>query len=342
VLTLYAGVVADRADKRRIILVAQAVMLVQSLALAVLTQAGWISYPAILLLALALGTASAFEVPTRQAWFVELVGPRDLPNAIALNSSAFNATRVVGPAIAGWLIGVAGVAAAFWANAASYLAVIVGLLMIRLPPFQRRERTASAFEELREGLAFIRGNRLVRTLVWLIAAMSITAFPFAMLLPVFARDVLRVGAPGLGWLMAASGLGALAAGVALAAGLLRVPRGRLLVGAGVSFAVLLAAFALSRTFWLSLALLAGVGFALILNNATVNALLQAAVPNRLRGRVMAVYVFMFLGMTPIGSLQAGAMARLVGAPGALLVGAAAFLGILLAVAWRIPELRAAE
>ncbi len=342
VLTLYAGVVADRADKRRIILAAQVVMLVQSLALAVLTQAGWVSYPAILLLAMVLGTASAFEVPTRQAWFVELVGPQDLPNAIALNSSAFNASRVVGPAVAGWLIGVAGVAAAFWANAASYLAVIVGLLMIRLPPFQRWERTASAFEELREGLEFIRGNRLVRTLVWLIAAMSITALPFAMLLPVFARDVLRVGAPGLGWLMAASGVGSLASGVALAAGVVRVPRGRLLVGAGVSFAVLLAAFALSRTFWLSLVLLAGVGFAIILNNATVNALLQAVVPNRLRGRVMSVYVFMFLGMTPIGALQAGALARLVGAPGALLGGAAAFLAILLVVAWRIPELRAAE
>lgn len=342
VLTLYAGVVADRADKRRIILVAQAVMLVQSLLLAALTHFEAISYPAILLLAMVLGTAAAFEVPTRQSFFVELVGRDDLPSAIALNSSAFNATRILGPAVAGWLIAAVGVAACFFANAVSYLAVIAGLLMIRLPPFRPPERRATALESLREGLAYVRGHRLVRTLVWLIAAMSITAFPFAMLLPVFARDVLEVGAQGLGWLMAASGTGALVAGLALAAGVLRVPRGKLVIGSSVAFTLFLAAFSFSRSFALSVALLACVGFTMILNNSTVNALLQASVPNRLRGRVMSVYVFMFLGMTPLGSLQAGAMARLVGAPGAVAVGAGAFLLVTLWAAWRIPELRAAE
>jgi MFS family permease len=339
VLTLWAGVVADRADKRRIILWADVVMGLQSLALAVLTHAGWITYPVLLLLVLVLGTANAFEVPTRQSFFVDLVGKEDLPNAIALNSSAFNGTRIVGPALAGWLIGVAGVAACFYANAVSFLFVVVGLLMMRLPAHRPPERTTSAADDLREGLAFIRGDRLVRTLVWLVAAMSITAFPFAMLLPVFARDVLGAGAAGLGYLLAASGMGALLGGVALAAGGGRVPRGRLMVGSIVAFCLFLIGFALARSLVPALLLLAGAGFTMILNNATLNALLQSLVPNRLRGRVMSVYVFMFLGMTPIGSLQAGALARAIGAPGALIVGASVLLLIVAVVALRIPELR---
>ena len=339
VLTLWAGVVADRGDKRRIILIADLVMGAQSLALAVLTHLGLITYPVLLLLVLVLGTANAFEVPTRQSFFVELVGREDLPNAIALNSSAFNGTRIIGPALAGWVIGVAGVAACFYANAVSFLFVVLGLLMMRLPPFRPPERTTSTLDDLREGIDFIRGDRLVRTLVWLIAAMSITAFPYAMLLPVFARDVLRVGAPGLGWLLAATGAGALAGGVALAAGGGRVPRGRLMIGSALAFCVFLFAFTFVRTLVPALVLLGLAGFTMILNNATLNALLQSLVPNRLRGRVMSVYVFMFLGMTPIGSLQAGALARALGAPAALAGGAAALFLIVLGVALRVPELR---
>jgi MFS family permease len=340
--TLYAGAVADRTDKRRIILWADAAMALFALTLGVLTGTGRISYPLLLGLAFLMGTANAFEVPTRQSFFVELVGPRDLPNAIALNSSAFNASRIVGPAIAGWLIGTAGVAACFYANAVSFLAVIAGLLLMRLPPFRAPERTASTLENIREGLAYIRGHRVVRTLVWLIAAMSITAFPFTMLLPVFARDVLDVGATGLGWLLSATGTGALAAGIALAAWGGRFRRGRLVLGACLSFALCLTAFTLSRSFPLSLALLALTGFTMILNNATLNALLQSLVPDRLRGRVMSVYVFMFIGMAPLGSLQAGALARWLGAPGALRAGAAALVLVLAWIAWRVPELAEAR
>ncbi len=338
-LTLWAGVVADRGDKRRIILIADIVMGVQSLALAVLTHLGLITYPVLLLLVLVLGAANAFEVPTRQSFFVDLVGKDDLPNAIALNSAAFNGMRIVGPALAGWLIGIAGVAACFYANAVSFLFVVMGLLMMRLPPFRPPERTTSGLDDLREGIDFIRGDRLTRTLVGLIAAMSITAFPFAMLLPVFARDVLRVGATGLGYLLAATGVGALAGGVALAAAGGRVPRGRLMVGSALAFCVFLYAFTFARTLGPALVLLGLAGFAMILNNATLNALLQSLVPNRLRGRVMSVYVFMFLGMTPIGALQAGALSRAIGAPAALAAGAAALFVIVIAVALRVPELR---
>lgn len=340
--TLYAGVVADRHDKRRIIVAAQCVALVQALALAVLIDAGWLTVPLLLVLVFAAGTANAFEIPTRQSFFVELVGKEDLSNAIALNSSAFNLTRIVGPAIAGWLLASGGLAAPFYVNAVSYLAVIAGLLRMRLPAFQAPPRTESVAQGLREGLAFIRGDRVVRTLVWAIAAMSILAFPYAMLLPVFARDVLRVGATGLGWMLSATGAGALAGGIALAAWGGRVRRGPLLLWASTAFAVLLACFALSRSFALSLVLLAGVGFTMILNNATVNALLQSVVPNRLRGRVMSVYVFMFLGMTPLGSLQAGALARVFGAPVALAAGAAALLGVVGWIALRVPEVRRAR
>jgi len=337
--TLYAGVVADRMDKRRIIIAAQAASLVIALAMAVLTDTGHITFGWILLLVVLLGTANAFEIPTRQSFFVDLVGKQDLTNAIALNSAAFNLTRIIGPAIAGFLIGTVGIAAAFYLNAVSYLAVIAGLLLIRLPPFRRPERTRSVLENMGEGFGWIRANRLPSTLVGLVAASSVLAFPYVMLLPVFARDILQVGAPGLGALLAASGAGALAGGIALAAIGNRVRRGPLLLGASVSFSVLVAAFALSSSFTLSMVLLAAAGFAMILNNATVNALLQSLVPDELRGRVMSVYVFMFLGMAPLGSLQAGALARWIGAPLALAIGATSLLLVTLAVWWRVPELR---
>jgi MFS family permease len=340
--TLYAGVLADRGDKRRIVTAAQAVLMACAFALAVLTQTQRISVPVLLALVFVSGTANAFEVPTRQAFFVELVGREDLTNAIALNSSAFNATRVVGPAIAGTLMAGLGVAACFYANGVSFLFVIAGLFAMRLPPHRPRRMEASALEHVREGLRFIRGNRVVRTLVWMIAAMSVFAFPYAMLLPVFARDVLHVGASGLGWLLSASGIGALAAGIVLAATGSRLPRGRLMVASSAAFALLLAAFALSRSFPLSLVLLAGLGFTMILNNATTNALLQSVVPDALRGRVMSVYVFMFLGMAPLGSLQAGALARWIGAPHALAAGAAVFLALVLWVTVRVPEVRRAR
>jgi MFS family permease len=340
--TLWAGDLADRHDKRRIILAAQSASLVAALILAVLTGTERITYGVLLSLVFVLGTANAFEIPTRQSFFVELVGPGDLPNAIALNSAAFNASRIVGPGLAGAMIGTLGIAACFYANAVSYIAVIIGLLMMRLPRFVPAERTTSTLENIREGLAYIRGDRLVRTLVWLIAAMSVTVLPYVMLLPVFARDVLRVGAPGLGSLLAATGTGALAAGVALASGRLRMRRGRLILGAVTAYALVLIAFALSTSYPASLVLLTLAGFTMILNNASVNALLQSRTPDRLRGRVMSVYVFMFIGMSPLGSLQAGALARWIGAPYALAAGAAALLLVVAWIVMNIPELWVAE
>lgn len=338
-LTLYAGEVADRRDKRSILVVAQSGALVAALAMAVLTHTGAVTVHWIFALVFLLGVANAFEVPTRQSFFVELVGKEDLTNAIALNSSAFNLTRVVGPAVAGVLIGTVGIAACFYLNAVSYLFVIAGLLAIRRPPFRAVPRTASTLTNLREGFAFLWHDRLARTLVGLVAAASILALPYAMLLPVFARDILRVGASGLGWLLSAAGAGALAGGIALAAAAGRVRRGPLLLVTSTAFSLLISAFAFSRSFVLSLLLLALAGFALIPFTATVNALLQSVVPDRLRGRVMGVYVFMFLGMTPVGSLQAGAVAHSLGAPAALAIGAAVLLGLVITAWIRVPEMR---
>jgi MFS family permease len=340
--TLYAGVVADRFDKRRILLTALSAMMVVALAMAVLTHAGRISLPLILLLVLLTGSANAFEVPTRQAFFAELVGRQDLTNAIALNSSAFNLSRIVGPAVAGVVIGSLGIAACFYANAASYLAVLAGLLLIRRVPPRVAPRSASTRDELREGIEFLRGERVATALISLIAAASILAFPFMVLMPVFARDVLGVGAVGLGTLLSATGAGALAGAVALAAVGGRFRRGRLLLATSTTFCVLLGAIALSRSYPLTLLLLAGAGFTMILNNATTNALLQSLVPDRLRGRVMGVYIFMFLGMAPLGSLQAGTLARFLGAPAALAVGASLLLCTILWIWRRTPELREVE
>jgi MFS family permease len=336
--SLYAGALADRSDKRRIITWANAVALVLAIALGVLTSTGWVTYGAVLAIAFVLGTANAFEVPTRQSFFVELVGKDDLPNAIALNSAQFNATRIVGPAIAGWMIGLAGTAACFYANAVSYVFVIASLLWMRRPAFRAPERTAGTLENIREGIDYIRSVRMVKTIVWLIAAMSVLGFPYVMLMPVFARDVLHVGARGLGALLAATGAGALAGGMALAAFGDRYRRGRVMLGGSIGFCAALFAFAGSRSFPLSLALLAVVGFTMILNNANANALLQSVVPNRLRGRVMSVYIFMFVGTAPLGSLLSGAVSKAVGAPASVQTGAVVLAAILLFAAWRAPEL----
>ncbi len=340
--TLYAGVLADRVDKRTIILVAQCAAMVFAFTLAIMTHAAVITIGWLLVLAFLLGSANAFEIPTRQSFFVELVGKRDLTNAIALNSSAFNLTRIIGPAIAGVLIGAVGIAASFYVNAFSYLAVIAGLMMIRTAKAAVPPSPASTLEKLKEGFAFIGGDRLARTLVMLVAAASILALPYAMLLPVFARNILNVGATGLGLMLSASGAGALAGGIALAAGARRTPRGPLLLISAALFAMLVAAFTQSRSFPLSLALLAGAGFTMIPFTASANALLQTIVPDELRGRVMGVYVFMFLGMTPLGSLQAGFLAARIGAPLALALSAGALLLTIGLVAWRVPEIRAAR
>lgn len=339
-LSLYAGFIADRFDKRKILIIAQSVACVQAMTLATLSYFGVVSVGWIVLLALVLGIANSFEIPTRQSFFVELVGERDLTNAIALNSAAFNATRMIGPAIAGATIAAVGVTACFAMNGLSYLAVVAGLLAIRRPPPAPPLERVGAGRQIWEGVIWIWEHPTARTVVTMMSVASILVFPYTMLLPVFARDILQVGPQGLGWLYSATGAGALTAGLSFTALTHRFARGRLLIASGVGLSVMVAGFALSPFFWLSLAFLAGAGFFMILSTANANTLIQMLVTNEIRGRVMAVYVVLFLGVTPLGYLLAGSLAGLIGAPLTLAMGCAVFVAGLITSAVRLPCLRA--
>src|SRR5688572_10503312 len=214
--TLYAGVIADRTDKRRVVVITQTLQMLQAFALAGLVWSGEVSVGNILVLAAFLGVVSAFDIPTRQAFLVEMVGKEDLMSAIALNTSVFNLTRVIGPVVAGVLIGAVGVAICFLLNGISYLAVLIGLLAMRLPPYVAQPTTVSAWQGFREVLAFLRSDRRVSTLIALTALVSIFGFPYLVLMPVFARDVLDVGATGYGLLSAAVGFGAVTGALTVA------------------------------------------------------------------------------------------------------------------------------
>lgn len=338
--TLYAGVVADRVDKRRLLVLTQSLQMVEALALAVLVWTGVVAVWQVMVLAAFVGIVNAFDIPTRQSFIVDLVGREDLMNAIALNSSAFNAARVVGPAVAGALIGLVGVGMCFFLNGVSYLAVIAGLLAMRLPAFRPRPAGGSSWAGFREVVGFLRRDRPVGTLVVLTAVLSVFGFPFLVMMPVVARDVLHVGAAGFGALTAAVGVGALAGALAIAMNSTRIrSTGRLMLLGGSAFGLLLVLFALSRSFTQSLVLLGLTGCAMIVSNALTNTMIQTIVPDALRGRVMGFYSFVFVGMSPVGAFQAGAVAERFGAPWAVGAGGAACAVAVAVVAWRVPSLR---
>lgn len=343
--TLYAGVVADRVDKRRAVLLTQSLQMTQAFALAALAWSGHITVGAIMGLAAALGVVAAFDIPLRQSFIVELVGKDDLMSAIALNSSVFNATRVLGPAAAGLIMaaaggGTRGPAVCFFLNGLSYLAVLNGLRRMRVAP-RAPVPAVSTWSSFREVLAYLRYDRRAAALVTLTAVVSLFGFPFLPLMPVFARDVLRLDAAGYGLLMAAVGSGAVLGSLGVAALGLRLPRGRLQALAGTGFGLALAAFAASRSFGVALGLLGLTGCLMIMHNALTNTMLQTAVPDALRGRVMGFYSFMFIGMAPLGALQAGFVAEHWGAPVAVALGGLVTAAAVAFAARSVPELRRA-
>jgi MFS family permease len=332
--TLYGGVIADRVNKRRFILVLQSLMLAEALTLAILTATHFITVHWVMGLAVFSGLLSAFEVPTRQSFLAEIVHREHLMNAIALNSSAFNLARVIGPAIAAGLIATVGLAACFFANAASYLAVIASLLRMDAgqSPAPRTESLASA---LRQGFAFVFGNRWPRALVVLIATFSMFGFSFLPLMPVFARDVLRVGASGYAALVAAIGIGAATAAFFLAGFGHRVRRSRLVLGSAMLFGVVLLAASLAPEFWSALVLFTVTGCVMALNGIAANTMLQSEAPDQLRGRIMGFYSFMVLGLAPFGSFQAGWIAEHFGVRIAFALGGSVCLLVAAGVAWRM-------
>ena len=340
VISLFAGVVVDRYDKLRLVTSAQALLLVQALLLWWFASSGSVTIGWLIALALFGGVINAVEIPARQTLIIELVGREDLLDAIALNSGGFNLARIIGPTAAGLLIATAGVEACFAVNAASYLAVLVGLTLVRLPEHVSTAALHSPMARLREGLRFIRGHREVWIIIRLIAVYAIFGTPYLALLPVIARDTLKGDAAAYGWLLCSVGVGALTAALALAALSSKVPRGRLLTFAAHTFSVCLVLFSLSRAFGLSVALLVAVGFSMIVTNAVANGLLQTLAPDALRGRVMAAYAWVFVGVGPvIGPFLAGALAREIGAPATIAVGATITLAYGLWALARYPEIR---
>ena len=319
------GIVADRLNRQRVVIATQIASMILALALAILTAAHIVTVPQIFVLAALLGVVNAFDIPARQAFLVEMVGKEDLMNAIALNSSMFNGARIVGPAIAGILVARLGEAWCFFANAISYVAVIIGLFMMKLRPRAQPLMSESPIAHLIEGFRFVRQTQPIRALLLLLGLVSLVAMPYTVLMPIFADRILHGGARGLGILMGATGVGALLGALTLATRTGVRGLGRWVGLSCAGFAFSLALFSLSRNFWLSAVLLLPVGFCMMLQMSSSNTLIQAMVPDRLRGRVMAVYSMMFMGMAPFGALLGGALADRVGAPTTIRLGAIACL-----------------
>lgn len=337
--SLWAGVIADRVDKRKMLLVTQSCAFAQALVLAVVVTFGVVEPWMVLVLAFVYGVFNAFDLPARQSFVVELVGKEDLANGIALNSAAFNTARIVGPAIAGIVLARVGEAGCFWINAVSYVAVLSSLARIRLPA--RAPRAPQANTVL-EGARYVWATPPLRNLLLLLGVIAGLGFQYMVLLPVYAREILGVGADGFGAMVAAFGVGSLVSAVLMTRRLHRWDLRRyLLIGLAVA-AVGMGVFAWSRFLPLSLVTGFMAGFGLILYVASTNTLLQLTTEDRYRGRVMSFYTVMFIGTAPFGALASGAIAQRWGAPWATSVSAATLLGGALWIAYRLRVIAARE
>ncbi|HET7374895.1 MAG TPA: MFS transporter [Gemmatimonadaceae bacterium] len=340
VLAPFAGVLVDRHDRHRILVVTQVLSMLQSLALAILAFTGVITVAHVVLLQLAQGMINAFDTPARQSFVVDMIEDRaHLSNAIALNSTMVNGSRIIGPSIGGVLIAAFGEGWCFMIDAISYLAVIASLLAMRLDRRRAARPTTSALDELRDGFRYVASSPPIRTALLLLALVATMGMPYTVLMPAIASRVLHGGPHTLGFLMTASGLGALLGALYLASRTTVLGLGRVMVLATLTFGAALIAFALSRQLWLSLVVLPLVGGGMMIEMASTNTVIQTIVDERMRGRVMAFYTMAFMGTAPIGSLFAGALAARIGAPWTVFVGGCACL---IAAAWfsrRLPALR---
>jgi MFS family permease len=333
------GIAADHTNRRRTLVVTQSASMALALLYAALTLAHRIQVWQIFVLAAGLGVVNGFDIPTRQAFVVDMVGKEDLMNAIALNSSMFNGARIVGPAIAGILVASIGEGWCFFVNGVSYVAVIAGLLMMRVPERKKSPVTASPLARIAEGFRYTAGTRPIASLLLLLGLVSLAGMPYAVLMPIFADRVLHGGARVLGILMSASGFGALLGALSLAFRRGVTGLGRWVAVSAAGFGAALIAFSFSHSLWFSAALLIPVGYALMLEMASSNTLIQAMVPDELRGRVMAVYSMMFMGMAPIGALLAGFSAHAFGAAETVAAGGVLCIAGAAAFAWKLPSLR---
>lgn len=335
-LSIFGGVFADRWPKRRVLLFTQSAAMVQALILWLLIATGTIQLWHLYILALLLGLTNSLDMPTRQAFVVEMVGREDLPNAVALNSSLFNLARIVGPGIGGIIIAISGVTALFLLNGLSFIAVIVGLALINIHELRAQAvkqtkpgEQQKTWQSLREGITYIRHTPSILLVILVVGLISLFGINFNVVLPLFATDVLHSGAVGFGFLSSAFGLGSLIAALWLAWGNKRPSIRGILIGT-VIFCVLLMIFALSPIYTFSLVLIAAVGAAMITFSTLSNTTLQTVAPDHLRGRVMSVYMLFFAGSIPLGNLLVGWLSDLYGASIALLI--CAILSLIIALA----------
>jgi MFS family permease len=333
-LGLFGGLIADQLPKRRTLLATQAVSMVLAFVLFGLTVSGLIEVWHVLLLALLLGAANSIEMPTRQSFIAEMVGRENIRTAVGLNSAVFNSARVVGPAIAGLTIGLLNISAAFLVNGLTFLAVIIGLLLMReselhrLPAPQRPDGLREVGESLAEGLSFVRGQRTVLATIVAVSVVGIFGLNFTVLVPPLAKEVLGSDAMGFGFLMTATGVGSVMA--ALAVAFARRSRPSYIAGGAIVLGLASIVLALSRDFTLSMVALFAIGAGSIAMGATANTVIQMAAPDRLRGRVLSIYVTTYVGTMPIGSVLAGWVASQWGAPLALGLGGAVCMAVGLA------------
>ena len=319
-LSLVGGVVADRVSKRGLIVMTQTIQMLQAFALGALVLMGAVRFWHVAMLAVALGLASAFDMPARQAFIFEMVEGTDTMNAVALNSMIVNVARLLGPAVAGVAIGWVGMAPAFLANGASFIPVIAALLLMRVRPMQAVHTASGVLTYLREGIVYLRETAAVLQVIVLLAVESVFALNFTLLASVLAKDVLHAGARGFGLLMSSQGAGALVGAVTVASLAYLGPRPIFLFGGATVLGVAEVGLSLVRQFPAAAIMLGVAGASMVLFTASVNTTLQLNTPDYLRGRIMSVYALVMGGLTPIGSLMAGTLAEIWGAPGAFLVG----------------------
>jgi MFS family permease len=342
VLPPLAGVWVDRWDRRTVLIATQAAAMLQSLALAALTLSGSVNMPWIIGLTLFQGIVNAIEIPTRQSFVVRMIDDRaDLSNAIALNSSNFNAARLVGPAIAGAVVAAVGEGYCFLIDGVSYIAVIAGLMAMRLTPDVRPPSDRRVLHELAEGWRYVLASTPIRTLLTFLGVVGVMSTPYFVLMPLVAGRTLGGGPDTLGWLMAASGVGALACAVRLVLRTTVIGLGRRMALAVALFGTACVLLGLSRWFWLTLPLMVCTGYGLMYQVVATNTIVQTIVDDDKRGRVMSFYTIALLGASPIGSLLGGALAARIGVPGTFVVGG---IACVLCAVWfwgQLPAIREA-
>jgi MFS family permease len=335
-----AGVLADRWNRHRILIITQTLSMIQAMMFAILILTETITVWHIISLSVFLGLVNALDIPTRQSFVVDMIERKeDLGNAIALNSSMVNGARLIGPSVAGILIATLGEGMCFLLNGLSFIAVIVALLAMNIEPKLREGQSSQVFKGLQEGFSYAFGFPPIRSILFLLALVSLMGMPYTVLMPIFAEKILQGGPQTLGFLFGANGVGAVAGSIFLASRKNVLGLGRIIVISSTLFGIGLVVFSLSRLYWLSLFIMLLTGFGMMVQMASSNTVLQTIVEEDKRGRVMSFYMMAFMGMVPFGSLLAGSLANSIGAPKTVMIGGiACILGSVL-FAERLPSLR---